>query len=262
LISDQTLRKLINLYYFRYKVYLENEDDECNSEMETDNVSTADILDPEFFDIEDEKENNPPSRRRSMPGAALNTLPQTNINLSNAQTKRRVSSVRMGTKVSAHALNRERLRTITKKEDLIPDSHNPPMLSTTNTSVRPPAWPVTTPSSDSEDPDVNESLSMSLLERFDQMETEEGEPERRIVNILMVKDSLGRLGIKISGTPSGIYVDNIDSNIATIEVGDLTVGDRIIAVNNRSLENVNYYSALDIIRSSGDKIQFLVSQMR
>eukprot|EP00090_Calanus_glacialis_P008265 TRINITY_DN16572_c0_g1_i1.p1 TRINITY_DN16572_c0_g1~~TRINITY_DN16572_c0_g1_i1.p1 ORF type:complete len:1084 (+),score=127.32 TRINITY_DN16572_c0_g1_i1:55-3306(+) len=248
--------------HYRYKVYLENEDDECNSEMETDNVSTADILDPEFFDIEDEKENNPPSRRRSMPGAALNTLPQTNINLSNAQTKRRVSSVRMGTKVSAHALNRERLRTITKKEDLIPDSHNPPMLSTTNTSVRPPAWPVTAPSSDSEDPDVNESLSMSLLERFDQMETEEGEPERRIVNILMVKDSLGRLGIKISGTPSGIYVDNIDSNIATIEVGDLTVGDRIIAVNNRSLENVNYYSALDIIRSSGDKIQFLVSQMR
>ena len=66
------------------------------------------------------------------------------------------------------------------------------------------------------------------------METEEVEPERRIVNILMVKDSLGRLLIQISGTPSGIYVDNIDFNIATIEVGDLTVGDRIIAVINRS----------------------------
>ena len=232
--------------------------------METDNVSTADILESEFFEPEDEKENNPPTRRRSMPGSALNNLPQTNINLSNPQTKRRVSSVRMGTKVSAHALNRERLRTITKKEDLGPtqtESQHPPMLSS-NTLVRPPAWPVAAPSSDSEDPDVNESLSMSLLERFDQMETEEGEPERRIVNILMVKDSLGRLGIKISGTPSGIYVDNIDTSIANIEVGELTVGDRIIAVNNRSLENVNYYSALDIIRSSGDRIQFLVSQMR
>ena len=158
--------------------------------METDNVSTADILEPDFIETEDEKENNPPSRRRSMPGSALNTLPQTNSSLSNAQTKRRVSSVRMGTKVSAHALNRERLRTITKKEDLIPtqtDSHSHPMLCTSNASVRPPAWPVTAPSSDSEDADVNESLSMSLLERFDQMETEEGEPERRIVNILMIK---------------------------------------------------------------------------
>ena len=162
--------------------------------------------------------------------------------------------MRMGTKVSAHALTRERMRTVTgSKEDLLTSSS--PLLS------RHPAWTVPGPASDCSD-DVNESLSMSLLERFDQMETEEGEPERRIINVSMEKDEDGRLGIKISGTPSGIYIDNIDLGVARVKHGNLKVGDRIIAVNNRSLENVNYYTALDIIRAAGDKIDFLVSQVR
>ena len=51
----------------RYRVYLENEDDECHSEMETENVSTADYLDSDLLDVEDEKENQAPkSRRKSM----------------------------------------------------------------------------------------------------------------------------------------------------------------------------------------------------
>ena len=37
----------------------------------------------------------------------------------------------------------------------------------------------------------NESLSMSLLERFDQMETEEGEPERRINTVQRSKTLSG-----------------------------------------------------------------------
>ena len=37
----------------------------------------------------------------------------------------------------------------------------------------------------------NESLSMSLLERFDQMETEEGEPERRINTVQFRKTLSG-----------------------------------------------------------------------
>ena len=79
---------------------------------------------------------------------------------------------------------------------------------------------------------------------------------------VMEKDNLGRLGIKISGTPSGIYVDNIDGDVARINSGHMKIGDRIIAVNNRSLENVNYYTALDIIRGAGHSINFLVSQLR
>ena len=36
---------------------------------------------------------------------------------------------------------------------------------------------------------MDESLSMSLLERFDAMETEAGEPERRIGTVVMERDS-------------------------------------------------------------------------
>ena len=167
----------------------------------------------------------------------------------------------MGTKVSAHALTRERLRTgpVSNKDsdDLLNESLHPLPGHVWTVPARD-TWT----SDDNDDDDVNESLSMSLLERFDQMETEEGEPERRISLVTLEKDSVGRLGIKISGTPSGIYIDNIDKRVARIVQGNMMAGDRIIAVNNRSLENVNYYIALDIIRSAGDKIEFLVSQLR
>ena len=40
-------------------MYLENEDDEIHSEMETDNVSSAEYLDVDLLDIDcDDKENH------------------------------------------------------------------------------------------------------------------------------------------------------------------------------------------------------------
>ena len=70
---------------------------------------------------------------------------------------------------------------------------------------------------------MDESLSMSLLERFDAMETEAGEPERRIGTLVMQRDPKGRLGVKIGGAPSGVYVDRIDWDVATVVNGSLQV---------------------------------------
>ena len=70
---------------------------------------------------------------------------------------------------------------------------------------------------------MDESLSMSLLERFDAMETEAGEPERRIGTVVMQRDSKNRLGVKIGGAPSGVYVDRIDWDVATVLNGSLQV---------------------------------------
>ena len=70
---------------------------------------------------------------------------------------------------------------------------------------------------------MDESLSMSLLERFDAMETEAGEPERRIGTVVMQRDTKGRLGVKIGGAPSGVYVDRIDWDVATVVNGSLQV---------------------------------------
>ena len=77
----------------------------------------------------------------------------------------------------------------------------------------------------------------------------------------LTKDNHGRLGIKITGTPSGIYVESIDVAVAQV-AGQLNCGDRLVAVNGRSLENVSYHAALDLIRASKNPVSLLVSQIR
>ena len=118
------------------------------------------------------------------------------------------------------------------------------------------------------------SLSESLIDRFDRMEAEDGEPERRIVSVTLRKDGEGRLGLKISGTPSGVYVDTVDASARFVEDAagglkaassevacGLAPGDRLVAVNGRSLENVPYAGVLELIRRSRDTVQLLVSQI-
>ena len=223
-----------------------------------------------------------PVRRKSMP-ATVTTLPRSIARKNSVdQGKRRVSSVRMGTRVSAHAIQRERLRTIQPPP---PPSHNPddqvmshrsllplpPTSSSTITStplssLQRPAWVMSLSQAGHLDcPDllsgIDDSLSASLLERFDQMDAEEGEPERKITPVELTKDNHGRLGIKITGTPSGIYVESIDVAVAQV-AGQLNCGDRLVAVNGRSLENVSYHAALDLIRASKNPVSLLVSQIR
>ena len=85
-VKNIFMHKILMLAMFRYRVYLENEDDEeLHSEMETDNVScgewldAADLLDPEA----EEKENlAPASRPPSAPSSDTvnRTDPQVNRN--------------------------------------------------------------------------------------------------------------------------------------------------------------------------------------
>ena len=95
------------------------------------------------------------------------------------------------------------------------------------------------------------------------METEENQPERQIVSVVLIKDSYGRLGLKITGTPHGIYVEDFESEKVKIEGASvLKRGDRIVAINGRSLENVSYANALELVKKSGSSVQFLVSQIK
>lgn len=105
----------------------------------------------------------------------------------------------------------------------------------------------------------NESLSESLMERFDNMETDW--PERQILPVTVIKDPTGKLGLKITGDPSGIYVEEFDPKM--LQPGHyFRKGDRIVAINGRSLENVKYEHALDMMRKSSGSVQFLVSQIK
>ena len=100
------------------------------------------------------------------------------------------------------------------------------------------------------------------MERFDNMETDESLPERQIVSVTIIKDVSGRLGLKITGDSSGIYIDDFDENNVKIEGNAMKKGDRLVAVNGRSLENVTYANAIDLIKKSGDSVHFLVSQLK
>ena len=205
------------------------------------------------------------------------------------------SVLRMGTRISLSALHRERLR-LTTELGLLPappssstvrklpfdiDAYDAmetksilPTSVTTSTSVStmrtelrkvPPSMFIL-PSMEGCEPlpyQMNESLSDSLIERFDNMETEESEPERQIVSVVLVKDAQGRLGLKITGTPSGIYVEDFESGKVHVQGPNrLKRGDRIVAINGRSLENVSYSAALELVRKSGSSVQFLVSQIK
>ena len=46
---------------------------------------------------------------------------------------------------------------------------------------------------------------------------------RRIGTVIMERDPGGRLGVKIGGTPSGVYVDKIDWGVARLLQGSLQV---------------------------------------
>merc|ERR1712018_256607 len=113
-------------------------------------------------------------------------------------------------------------------------------------------------------PYTNEDIDESLNERFDGMETDG--PERKIVSVRLSKDENGRLGLKITGTPAGIYIEDLDTH--TIHGGNdhterskLKQGDRILAINGRDLTNISYHNALDLIKRSGKHVEFVVSQI-
>ncbi len=216
--------------------------------------------------------------------------------LGNDKSEKHLSSamtpkMRMGTRTSMSALHRERLRlttTTTTNEGsrrgkgaatVIPPLHaaKKPSLDLDYQAMEVKSIlplssnAVRSDSAESLYEDAhNDSLNDSLLERLDALDPvtkeEEGEyaymgTERRIVSVTVAKDSAGRLGLKITGTPGGIYVDGVDRSAVVVQ-GQLKLGDRLIAVNGRSLENVTYAAALDLIKSSDKHVNFLVSQIK
>ena len=95
-----------------------------------------------------------------------------------------------------------------------------------------------------------------MFVRFDGMETADWEPDRRTVTVRMSRSATtGRLGVKISHTPSGIYVDSVEpeeegasawkggaaANYKTAP-RRLCRGDRLLAVNGCSIEHLGKMS--------------------
>ena len=211
---------------------------------------------------------------------------------------------RMGTRLSLSALHRERLRLTSEVGSLLP-TISIPTSSANNFSTQmmsnfedvtmetkslfdkdhtksidtplgkgnvPTAYVIQADVNDSQVdidsaealPYATEDVDESLSERFDAMETDG--TERKIVSVNLSKDENGRLGLKITGTPAGIYVEDLDTQSIHggndhTERSKLKQGDRILAINGRDLTNVSYHNALDLIKRSGKQVEFVVSQI-
>lgn len=61
------------------------------------------------------------------------------------------------------------------------------------------------------------------------------------------------------GSP-GIYIRTLIEGSPAAADGRLAIGDRILAVNGTSLIGADYQSAVDLIRSGGKKLRFLVAK--
>ena len=229
---------------------------------------------------------NPAARRRSetLTRPPITTVTSNSLQRPSTKSQRRVShgivtsaKVTMGTQISLSALHRERLRLATEikapfKTPMMGNSRKANLDLDYDTmefkSILPVKAEVVTLQESALDENVpyddpaNESLSESLMERFDNMETDEALPERQIVAVSVLKDGNGRLGLKITGSASGIYVEDFDDAIVRMEGNHFKKGDRIVAINGRSLENVSYANALELMRKSGNSVSFLVSQIK
>lgn len=58
----------------------------------------------------------------------------------------------------------------------------------------------------------------------------------------------------------GIYIRTLIKDSPAAAEGRLSIGDRILAVNGTSLIGSDYQSAVDLIRSGGKKVRFLVAK--
>ncbi|XP_069949735.1 tyrosine-protein phosphatase non-receptor type 13 isoform X4 [Cherax quadricarinatus] len=169
-------------------------------------------------------------------------------------------AVRMGTRVSAAALQKRRLRSAEVLQHQL--HHHLPSLQELNTT---PAAVVVEPSLRSVVVE-EESVSDSLLERFLQCSgggaagAAAAVCERRLRSITLHKEE-GSLGVMIAeGADHGLYIQAVSPGGPAAMEGSLKPGDRIVGINGRSVENLPYTAAVDLLRQISQQVTLLVSQ--
>uniref|UniRef100_A0A0N7ZBQ6 PDZ domain-containing protein n=1 Tax=Scylla olivacea TaxID=85551 RepID=A0A0N7ZBQ6_SCYOL len=159
----------------------------------------------------------------------------------------------MGTRVSAAALQKRR-----QHQHLL--AHHLPSLQELNTT---PTAVVVEPSLRSVV--VEESVDESLVERF-LLCPSSWSPcgpacvERRLASVTLHKKD-GSLGVMIAeGTDHGLYIQAVSPDGPAHQQGSLKPGDRVVGINGRSVENLPYSVAVDLLRQIPEKVTLLVSQ--
>nr|CAD7198666.1 unnamed protein product [Timema douglasi] len=106
--------------------------------------------------------------------------------------------------------------------------------------------------------DIHESLSESFLQKFNNISFEE---ERILKTVMLERDEDGSLGIKIiEGSDGGLYIQSILPHGSAAKLGLIHKGDQLIAANGRSLLNMRYEEALQLLQSLSRELELVLSQ--
>lgn len=92
--------------------------------------------------------------------------------------------------------------------------------------------------------------------------------EREVFEVILSKQPTVGIGITIVGGDTsskhdfGIFVKSVTVDGPAFEDGRIKPGDRLIAINDQSLECLQHHEAVNMIKQSGDTVRLLISQVR
>lgn len=108
-------------------------------------------------------------------------------------------------------------------------------------------------------PDFQESLSQSLVEKLNNFSFAD---ERILRSVKLEKDSKGSLGMQITeGSDGKVYVQTVIPGGVAFTTGVINSGDQIISVNGQSLLSLKYEDALQLLKATGQHVEFVLSQI-
>ncbi|KAK5649235.1 hypothetical protein RI129_000264 [Pyrocoelia pectoralis] len=108
-------------------------------------------------------------------------------------------------------------------------------------------------------PDFQESLSASLIEKLNNISFAE---ECTLYSVSIDRDEKGSLGLQImEGSDGKVYIQSVLAGGPAYVQGSIRVGDQIVAVNGRNLLSVKYSDALELLKVSGKKVEFVLSHI-
>ncbi|KAG5898827.1 hypothetical protein JTB14_018787 [Gonioctena quinquepunctata] len=108
-------------------------------------------------------------------------------------------------------------------------------------------------------PDFQETLSESLMEKLNNLSFAE---ERVLSSVNIERDSEGSLGLQITeGSDGNVYIQSVIVGGPAYLAGNIQRGDQVVAVDGDSLLGVKYKQALNLLKSRGGRVEFVLARM-
>ncbi|KAK4881258.1 hypothetical protein RN001_004577 [Aquatica leii] len=108
-------------------------------------------------------------------------------------------------------------------------------------------------------PDFQETLSESLIEKLNKFSFAE---ECTLYSVSIERDLNGSLGLQImEGSDGKVYIQSVIPGGPAHLQGNIHIGDQIVAVNGRNLLSMKYIDALELLKISGKKVEFVLSHV-